>query len=171
MMVKTGTALLFGVSLAGLAEAQDSDLVEGEKLYRSQCQLCHGSVAAPVGKSEPAVSPMRLAMRPNTDSTMLDAQPLFDFESSVIASPRHVAVAMPFGPHLRGVVGRPAGTVEGYSYSATLLKTLKGMEWNEAALNVWITDPQAWVPGVFMFYKQRDAEVRRKIILYLKANS
>jgi cytochrome c2 len=34
---------------------------------------------------------------------------------------------------------------------------------------VWITDPQAWVPGVYMFYKQRDVEVRRKIIEYLKA--
>jgi cytochrome c2 len=50
------------------------------------------------------------------------------------------------------------------------MKTLKGMEWNEAALDVWISDPQAWVPGVYMFYKQRDAELRRKIIEYLKAS-
>jgi cytochrome c2 len=49
------------------------------------------------------------------------------------------------------------------------MKTLKGMEWNDAALNVWITDTQSWVPGVYMFYKQRDPEVRRKIIEYLKA--
>ena len=80
------------------------------------------------------------------------------------------AFAPPFGPHLRGIVGRPAGTVEGFDYSATMLKTLKGMEWTEAALDVWITNPQAWVPGVYMFYKQPDPEIRRKIILYLKAN-
>jgi cytochrome c len=78
--------------------------------------------------------------------------------------------APPFGPHLRGIVGRPAASVEGYSYSSAILKTLKGMEWTEAALDVWITNPQAWVPGVYMFYKQRDPEIRRKIILYLKAN-
>jgi len=74
------------------------------------------------------------------------------------------------GPNLRGIVGRPAGSVEGYTYSNTMLKTLKGMEWTEAALNVWITNPQAWVPGVYMYYKQADPEIRRKIILYLKSN-
>jgi cytochrome c2 len=47
---------------------------------------------------------------------------------------------------------------------------LKGMEWNDAALDVWITNPQAWVPGVYMYYKQPDVEIRRKIVLYLKAN-
>ena len=82
-----------------------------------------------------------------------------------------LAFAPPFGPHLRGVYGRTAGTVEGFEYSSTFMKTLKGMEWNDAALDVWITSPQAWVPGVYMFYKQPDPEVRRKIILYLKANS
>jgi cytochrome c len=92
-------------------------------------------------------------------------------DANLIRVPDRVAVAMPFGPHLRGIVGRPAGTVPGYSYSPTMMKTLKGMEWNEAALDVWITNPQKWVPGVYMYYKQPDPEVRRKIILYLKANS
>ena len=41
--------------------------------------------------------------------------------------------------------------------------------WDDASLNVWITGPQLWVPGVYMFYKQPDPEVRRKIIEYLKA--
>jgi len=81
-----------------------------------------------------------------------------------------LAFAPPFGPNLRGVYGRPAGSVAGFQYSNTFTKTLKGMEWNDAALDVWITNPQAWVPGVYMFYKQPDPEIRRKIILYLKAN-
>ena len=81
-----------------------------------------------------------------------------------------IAVAPPYGPNLRGVYGRPAGTVAGFVYSDAFLKSLKGMEWNDAALDVWITNPQKWVPGVYMFYKQTDPEVRRKIILYLKAN-
>jgi cytochrome c len=82
---------------------------------------------------------------------------------------RLIAFAPPFGPNLRGVYGREAGIMQ-YEYSSVFLKTLKGMEWNDAALDVWITNPQAWVPGVYMFYKQPDPEIRRKIILYLKAN-
>ena len=50
------------------------------------------------------------------------------------------------------------------------MASLQGMEWNEAALDVWMTNPQAWVPGVYMFYKQKDPEIRRKILVYLKAN-
>jgi cytochrome c2 len=59
---------------------------------------------------------------------------------------------------------------KGFVYSVAFLKSLKGMEWTDASLDVWITNPQKWVPGVYMFYKQSDPEVRRKIILYLKAN-
>jgi cytochrome c len=81
-----------------------------------------------------------------------------------------IAVAPPYGPNLHGIYGRPAGTIPGFVYSAAFLKSLKGMEWDDAALDVWITNPQKWVPGVYMFYKQPDPEVRRKIILYLKAN-
>ena len=81
-----------------------------------------------------------------------------------------IAVAPPYGPNLRGIYGRPAGTIQGFVYSSALLKSLKGMEWNDASLDVWITNTQKWVPGVYMFYKQPDPEIRRKIILYLKAN-
>jgi cytochrome c2 len=168
MLLRSGVALLFAVGMAGFAVAEDSDLVEGEKLYRSQCQLCHGSVSEPVGMFEP-VPPVRIAMRPLAGITLTDVPVPYLPEAG--SAPERVAVAMPFGPHLRGIVGRQAGSVPGYTYSSTLLKNLQGMEWNEAALNVWITNPQAWVPGVFMYYKQKDPEVRRKIILYLKANS
>jgi hypothetical protein len=113
-----------------------------------------------------------------TESTVRDfparliADPVAATSADAIAGAagEPVAFAPPFGPHLRGIIGRLAGTVEGFTYSSTLLKTLKGMEWTEAALDVWITSPQAWVPGVYMFYKQPDPEIRRKIILYLKAN-
>jgi cytochrome c2 len=158
--------VLAALGTAGFANAQDSALAEGEKLYTAQCQICHGRVDHQASESAPGR--VRLAMNQVAGSTLSDVSPRLVPEAG---APERVAVAMPFGPNLRGIVGRPAGTVEGYSYSAALTKSLKGMEWNEAALNVWITDPQAWVPGVFMFYKQRDAEVRRKIILYLKANS
>jgi cytochrome c len=81
-----------------------------------------------------------------------------------------LAVAFPHGPTLRGIVGRPAASVEGYPYSKSVLEKLKGVVWSEEKLDRWITNSQAWVPGSFMFYKQDDPETRRKIILFLKAN-
>ena len=80
------------------------------------------------------------------------------------------AFAPPYGPNLRGVYGRRAGTVQGFTYSRAFLHALQGMVWNRSTLDVWLTSTQAWVPGVRMFYKQPDPEIRRKIIMYLQAN-
>jgi cytochrome c2 len=140
---------------AGTARAADDDVAAGERLYIAQCKICHGSVHPDAALP----SQQRFALS-GTQTQVTDAPPIVD----------RVAFAPPFGPHLRGVFGRPAGSVEGFDYSKALLTNLKGMEWNEASLDVWITGPQLWVPGVYMFYKQPDAEVRRKIIAYLKAN-
>ena len=90
--------------------------------------------------------------------------------NSVTSDTVHLAVALPNGPSLRGVVGRPAASFEGFEYSKSILEKLKGVVWSEEKLDRWITNSQAWVPGSFMFYKQPDAETRRKIILYLKEN-
>ncbi len=150
----TAATLAFG--LAWCSWTMASDLADGRELYISQCKLCHGSLEETAGQRQPS-PPIQLAM----------------LESVIVQGSAHdarIAFAPPFGPNLRGVVGRPAGSVEGFTYSKTMLKTLKGMEWTEAALNVWITNPQAWVPGVYMYYKQPDPEIRRKIILYLKSN-
>jgi len=177
-MERKSAAVAFSLALfvVPIAQAGDSDLAEGEALYTSQCKYCHGNVSQQTGAA-PSPSSVRLAMHQEPGSTVRDfpvrlmtdpvALPV-DAHGAAAGGP--IAFAPPFGPHLRGIVGRPAGTVEGFGYSNTLLKTLKGMEWTEAALDVWITSPQAWVPGVYMFYKQPNAEIRRKIILYLKAN-
>ena len=173
-------------ALIGVANAQQSDLAAGEELYTAQCKICHGSVTAAKTGDASSITPYRrlvyLAMREEDRSRRTDFLP----QAGLVASPaaglpvawpgapmiasRQLAFAPPFGPNLRGIYGRPAGSVAGFQYSKTFMKTLQGMEWNEAALDVWITNPQAWVPGVYMFYKQPDPEIRRKIILYLKAN-
>ena len=151
-----------------MSRAIASDLSEGEALYTSQCKICHGSLVQDTGFLLPdrSAGHIQLAMLETPNSSTAD----FITRPIPLNPDGRIAFAPPFGPNLRGVVGRPAGSVEGYSYSKTMMATLKGMVWNEAALNVWITNPQAWVPGVYMFYKQPDPEIRRKIILYLKAN-
>jgi cytochrome c2 len=180
-----GVALLVVVGVVGTALAQDDDLAAGEKLYASQCKVCHGFVTVPpTGDRGPVPSQrraVRLAMQ-SAGPTLRDVPIQITTGPSVPSTiaawpgsdaddPVRIAVAPPYGPNLHGIYGRPAGTVPGFVYSAALLASLKGMEWNDASLDVWITNPQKWVPGVYMFYKQPDAEVRRKIILYLKTNS
>ena len=49
------------------------------------------------------------------------------------------------GPDLKGVVGRKAGTYEGYNYSAALKNS--GITWDEANLHEWLKNPKAKVPG------------------------
>ena len=86
------------------------------------------------------------------------------------STPERVAVVPLYGPQLRGVFGRQAGSVQGYQYSETFLKKMNGAKWDEAMMDKWITSSQTMVPGTYMFYSQKSPEIRRKIIEYLKAN-
>jgi cytochrome c len=70
------------------------------------------------------------------------------------------------GPRHRGVVGRRAGSVEDYSYSAALKAS--GLTWDEVTLDHWLTNPSTLVPGTKMFFKIDDAQSRADIIAYLK---
>ena len=70
------------------------------------------------------------------------------------------------GPRHRGVVGRRAGSIADYSYSAALKNS--GLMWDEATLNRWLINPSALVPGTKMFFKIDDPQSRADIIAYLK---
>jgi cytochrome c len=70
------------------------------------------------------------------------------------------------GPMHKGVVGRTAGTAEGYSYSPAL-KNAK-IVWTEDNLDKWLASPQGLVPGTKMFYKVANPSDRADLIAYLK---
>jgi cytochrome c len=70
------------------------------------------------------------------------------------------------GPPLVGIVGRPAGKVEGFHYSEPLAKA--AFAWDETKLDAWLTDPQAVIPGVVMVYRQAKPETRAAIIAFLR---
>jgi cytochrome c len=81
----------------------------------------------------------------------------------------HVAVAaggVRQGPNLWGVVGRKAGTRSEFKYSGGYAAS--GIVWTEAALDSYLTNPQAMIPGSVMVYRQANAEIRQKIIAWLK---
>ncbi|MFY9640266.1 MAG: cytochrome c family protein [Rhodomicrobium sp.] len=71
------------------------------------------------------------------------------------------------GPILNGVVGRPAGSVAGYAYSAA--NKGSGLTWDEATLKEYLMDPKAKVPGTKMaFAGIKDQQKLNDLIAYLK---
>lgn len=115
--------------------------MDGQALYLANCSNCHGVVTT-VGHSR------------------LDAKP--------VPVAAQLAVALPYGPTLNGVLGRKAGTVPGYQYSRAFLSALSGVVWTRATLDRWISDSQAWAPNAIMVYRQPDPAIRARIIDYLE---
>lgn len=73
----------------------------------------------------------------------------------------------PIGPNLFGVVGRKAGSLDGYSYSEAMKKS--GITWDDAALGDYLKDPKAKVPqGKMAFAGLRQATAPGDVIAYLK---
>jgi cytochrome c len=70
------------------------------------------------------------------------------------------------GPTLFGVVGRPAGSVPGFNYTADHKKL--GVTWDAATLDKYLTNPRAMVPDTSMVYAglKDDAE-RADLVAYL----
>jgi cytochrome c len=70
------------------------------------------------------------------------------------------------GPSLFKIVGRLAGKVDGFHYSAGLAKA--DFAWDNARLDAWLANPEAIIPGAIVAYRQPKAETRAAIIAYLK---
>ncbi len=72
----------------------------------------------------------------------------------------------PTGPNLHSLIGRPAGSIDGYFFSEPLKKS--GIVWDEATLDAFIANPSALVPGTFMLNGVPDAARRKAIVGYLQ---
>ncbi len=71
------------------------------------------------------------------------------------------------GPELNGVVGRKAGTVEGYNFSDANKNS--GLTWDEATLTIYLKNPKAEVPGTKMtFPGLTNEDDIKNIIAFLK---
>src|SRR3954454_2268042 len=72
------------------------------------------------------------------------------------------------GPVLNGLIGRQAGSVAGYSYSAANKNS--GITWDEATFSEYIKDPKAKIPGTKMaFAGIKDEQKIKDLIAYLHA--
>ena len=70
------------------------------------------------------------------------------------------------GPVLNGLIGRKAGSVEGYNYSDANKNS--GITWSEATFTEYIKDPKAKIPGTKMaFAGVKDEQKIKDLIAYL----
>jgi cytochrome c len=70
------------------------------------------------------------------------------------------------GPSLYGVVGRKAGSLDGYTYSEAMKNANR--TWDDATLDTYLTDPRATIPGIKMIFKGLpEASDRQNVIAYL----
>lgn len=73
------------------------------------------------------------------------------------------------GPHLSGLLGRSAGSIEGARYSKAL--GASGIVWDEERLQAFLANPRQVVPGTTMTVSIRDEAQRSAIIAYLRSLS
>ncbi|GAC1413158.1 MAG: hypothetical protein NVSMB69_15520 [Novosphingobium sp.] len=74
------------------------------------------------------------------------------------------------GPSLHGVVGRKAGSIAGFAYSAANKNS--GITWSPEKLFQYLEGPQRVVPGTKMSYAGlTDPQKRADVIAYLKTQS
>ena len=70
------------------------------------------------------------------------------------------------GPTLKGVIGRKAGSLEDFRYSAAMKRS--DVTWDAATLDEYIADPQAFIPGNRMaFAGIADRSQRDDLMAYL----
>jgi cytochrome c len=74
------------------------------------------------------------------------------------------------GPILNGIIGRQAGSIEGFSYSpANKEAGSKGLVWTEENLFKYLENPVAFMPKTKMIFAGvKDEQDRKDLIAYLK---
>ena len=75
------------------------------------------------------------------------------------------------GPSLAGVMGRTAGTIEGFKYSKAMRAYGKsGIVWSEETLDAYLLNPRKAVKGTKMVFPGlKKAKDRAAVIAYLKS--
>lgn len=74
------------------------------------------------------------------------------------------------GPNLHGIVGRNAGTADGYTY--TKANSESGIKWDDQHLFAYLLDPKKYIPGTKMvFAGLKKADERADLIAFLKSQS
>lgn len=75
------------------------------------------------------------------------------------------------GPNLHGVLGRPKGSTEGFSYSDAM-RTIAGEPWSYEDIFAFLASPKEWLPGTTMaFAGLKKPTDRADVIAFLRTIS
>lgn len=89
---------------------------------------------------------------------------LFDAECHRCHAPESSDIS--YGPSLDGILGRSAGSVEGFEYSEALEES--GIVWTASALRAWMEDNDGFMPGTRMRHVGiQDRTAQDLILTYL----
>jgi cytochrome c len=74
------------------------------------------------------------------------------------------------GPYLVGIIGREAGTAEGFKYSDAMKES--GVVWDDETLATYLADPRGFIPGNRMIFPglKKEEEIQ-DLLAYLHAQA
>jgi cytochrome c len=134
-----------------------------EPVYRVEAAVTEGEAAPEGGAEEPAQPIEALLVSASVEGGESAAKKCAACHSFDQGGANKV------GPGLWGVVNRPIGSHEGFSYSAALAE--KGDKvWDYEQLNQFLLNPKGYAPGTKMSFAgiRKDAE-RADVIAYLRS--
>lgn len=155
-------AITLAAGLVGPVHAEDS---AGLAAYMDECSKCHG-----VPQQADAQQPTKILVAALGSMTAITGLLAPGDNAVSVHRNEQLAVVLPYGPNLRGVIGRPAGSVEGFIYSKNFLKAMQGKIWDTESLDKFITDSQKLVRGTRMYYRQADESIRARIVQFLSTH-
>src|SRR5215813_321740 len=125
-----GLNLVLACLLGAAVSAQESDLAAGKLLYQDNCSTCHGMIESDARypfPGEPLGQHVQAGMMPSDvlKWTLVSGDSVYAHHRRTMHGPavpvltaaERLAVAPPYGPPLRDVYGRQAGSVPGFAYS------------------------------------------------------
>ena len=93
-----------------------------------------------------------------------------DFQRCAVCHTKTPEAGHLSGPNLWGIVGRRAGSAQGYTYSRAIADS--GVIWNEVSLRQYLSQPSQFLPGNRMMMTPiQDTEELDRIICHLKSLS
>lgn len=172
VVVRVTAALLAGSALAACSQEEGAE---------QETAAPAAGEAAPAATTAAATATPGAAPAPPPDNVeTLDGTQLANFTGdaaageTVFAQCRACHVVEPgvnrIGPSLHNIVGRPAGSVEGYNYSPANANS--GITWTQDKLFQYLENPHRVIPGTKMaFAGLPDPQNRANVIAFLETQS
>jgi cytochrome c len=162
-----------GLLITGCAKKEESaDTADTAPAAATTTQAADSAAA-------PAAAPAAAAVAADNTDTVSGVK-LASYTGDAAAGKTNFAICMTchaieagvnkIGPSLHGVVGRKAGSIAGFTYSAA--NKGSGITWTPEKLFQYLEGPQRVVPGTKMSYAgMTDPQKRADVIAYLKTQS